>query len=146
MVATVVKRRWVEAHIARWMRDDGGRPVPWTPGAVHTYVVSYRGTTPSGRNLIRCASCAMKLTDVPGPNRACPGSELDFLTFSIAVAIEGGVVYVPDAAGLPLPEPGPAVVCLRCGQFGPWTKLDRAVRQRVCDACFELPFPTSHAR
>ena len=57
------------------------------------------------------------------------------------------MVYLPDAAGLPLPEPGlrrrlPAVLA----RFGPWTTLDRAVRQRVCDACFELPFPTSHTR
>jgi hypothetical protein len=88
----------------------------------------------------------MQLTDVLGRDRACPGRELDFLTSSIAEAIEGGVVYAPTATGLPLPEPGPAVACLRCWRFGPSTQIDRAARQRVCDACFKLPFPTSCSR
>ncbi len=143
MVGTVVTERWRAAHVQRWVRDAAGRPVPWARGAEHQYVVSYRSTTPSGRNRIGCTSCAMKLTDVPGGDRACPGSQVQLAAYAIGQAIEGGVVYSPDTSGLPLPEPGLAVACLRCWRFGPWTKVDHAARQTVCDACFELPFPTA---
>jgi hypothetical protein len=139
MVAAIITLRWQRAGVERWVRDAGGRPAPWSPGAVHEDVISSRWMSPSGRALIGCTSCTRRLTEAPGGARACPGFDLGGLTSAVAEALVGGVVYAPGPAGLPLPEPGPVVSCLRCWRFGPWTRVDHAAGQRVCDACYELP-------
>ena len=141
MVATVVRKRWEQAGISRWARDERGRPVPWAPRP-HRWFVWHQRTTSSGRSLLRCSSCDLAPIDVPrAVNPACQGRD-DGAVSAIGEAIEGGVVYLPDERGLPQPVDGETRWCSRCGSFGTWTEIHRWTREVVCSTCVGAPYPT----